>query len=329
MGRSAGDSGDIDPSDLPEDSAGEVTASRASIAPAQRAIQAAQAAQKQMLENVRRALGKLVSHTKIGSLPVAAIAPKANLVDHRLLDIDPAPGTRGDLLAVLMTDRSAGIPEAVPGGGGVDLATVVTIVSANSALGESSIESYPVEIDYTQTQTTDLPMWTWGVQEPGISSLNTVLDGGEIHRFSLDRVRDAAIGRLPVDPLRAAPGAGRSIANAMRPVRITVHSSFSHAYRAPMRRQSIIPRRGAGLNTAERERLAAAAKTSLENVALIGLFRNVPVTAVSRLSVEEEAAELSIWLKPEAVGAPAAPLMVSLLIGRDIATGKMIQTVAG
>ena len=292
------------------------------------AFHALGAAQRQVWENVRRALGKLVTHTRVQ--PLRVDGPLSTLASRNVLTIELPPETPGaiDVLLIPVTDYAGGIPHVDPGGGDVDLAAVATVVSANSALAASNAAVHGVDLDYSRVSIPELPAEVWSVQDADVFPLNTTVSQGDVYGVPLQLTRTAAIGALPVDPVIVRPGNHHGITRAFRPMRIPVLSSVTRAYSAPMTLRSSILRRGPGLNMEARERLAAAGKTAVENVALIGLFRNVPVTAVSRLSVEEERGELSIWLKPEAAHASAPPKTVSLLIGRDIATGKMIQTVA-
>jgi len=325
MGRSSGEPAGIDPSDDGQNSIADVDGKSGRFS----AFKSMGAAQRQVFENVRRALGKLVSHTKVNRIDLHAASPVASPGHRNVLEIDvPLNPAAANSLSILVTDHHAGIPHVDPGGGGVDLAAVVTVVSANSALGATSTQVYQVNVDYSHVGAPELSADLWTVQEAEVLSLNTSMPGGDVYEFPIKRTRTVALGALPVDPVIVRAGTRFNFASALRPPRVETACSIQRAYLAPMRRHSSILRRGPGLNMEERERLAAFGKTEIENIALIGLFRNIPVTAVSRLSVDEEAAELSIWLKPDAISSAAPPKMVTLLIGRDISTGKMIQTVA-
>jgi hypothetical protein len=335
MGRSPGDSSDINP---PEDKGrfqvrpGEGTAdARAGEGANARldALRTVGIAQKQLLENVRRALGKLVTFTKVQEISIAETGQMPAVSTNDLLDVVvPSEMEPMDYLSIPVSDRPAGIPSAEPGGGGVDLASVVTVVSPDSAVNAAVTESYVIDVAYAETHSYEIPHSQLFVPTPEPTKADLNLLGGEVRNFSLDRVGAVATGSLPVDRIQVSVPTRRSVTEAMQPMRLGVRTSLAHAYQIPMVRRSSIERRGQALNLKERERLAQVSNSSLENVALIGLFRNVPVTAVSRLSVEEEAAELLIWLKPEAVKSAGPLKMVNLLIGRDTVSGKMIQTVA-
>lgn len=114
----------------------------------------------------------------------------------------------------------------------------------------------------------------------------------------------------------------------LRPLAIPVRRSMDAIYKAPLIRKSIAGKKGAGTPIEERRTLAEACKVPYENVMLLGVFPNVPVTIISKLTVEEEAAELLIWLKRDASLLEQKARMFTLIIGRDRASGKIIQTVA-
>lgn len=328
MGRSSGDPSGIDPADAGPFGNEVDDGGSASESISRRALRSVGTAQKQMVESVRRALGNLVTRTSVHAIPLESIGQQFTEPEGDILEIDcPAAGDGLDLLEIPISDHPAGIPRAEPGGGGVDLAAVVTIVSANSALTAAQTECNTVDIAYHDSRSFDIPDAYWSVPPAETAAVDIEMPGGAVHAISLERMRSAVVGRLPVDMIRASTATHPAVNEALRPIRVIARNSLPKAYRVPLVRRSSIERRGPGLNTRERERLAAAGKTSLEKIVLIGLFRNVPVTAVSRLSVEEDTATLSIWLRPEAAAA-APPKLVSLLIGRDTGTGKMIQTVA-
>jgi len=76
---------------------------------------------------------------------------------------------------------------------------------------------------------------------------------------------------------------------------------------------------------AERHRLAKAAALPPEEVTLLGVYPGVPILAVSRLIVEEEGLRLRLWLKPAALRAKGGGRVITLLVGRRVADGKMLQ----
>ena len=75
----------------------------------------------------------------------------------------------------------------------------------------------------------------------------------------------------------------------------------------------------------ERRRLAETAGLPAEEVTLLGVYPGVPILAVRRLVVEDEGRRLRLWLKPEALRGKRALRLITLLVGRRVADGKMLQ----
>ena len=75
----------------------------------------------------------------------------------------------------------------------------------------------------------------------------------------------------------------------------------------------------------ERHRLAEAAGARLEDVTLLGVYPDVPILAVSRIVVEEEGQRLRLWLKPDVLRGRGGGRLITLLVGRRVSDGKMLQ----
>ncbi len=77
--------------------------------------------------------------------------------------------------------------------------------------------------------------------------------------------------------------------------------------------------------SAEHKRLAETAGLPLSDVTLLGVYPAIPIIAVRRLVVEDEGRLLRLWLKPESWWGRPPPRRITLLIGRQSSTGKMLQ----
>jgi len=75
----------------------------------------------------------------------------------------------------------------------------------------------------------------------------------------------------------------------------------------------------------EHRRLAVAAALPPSDVTLLGIYPAIPIAAIRRLVVEKEGRLLRLWLKPEVWWGKRSPQRITLLIGRQISTGKMLQ----
>ena len=91
--------------------------------------------------------------------------------------------------------------------------------------------------------------------------------------------------------------------------------------RMPLTRRS----RLTGGGHAERRRLAETVHLAPDEVALLGVYPDVPILAVERIVVEDEGRRLKLWLRPEVLRGRSASHRITLLVGRQTATGKMLQ----
>ncbi len=91
--------------------------------------------------------------------------------------------------------------------------------------------------------------------------------------------------------------------------------------RMPLTRQS----RPLGGGLAERRRLAETVQLGAEDVTLLGVYPDVPILAVERIVVEDEGRRLKLWLKLDVLRGRSGSHRITLLVGRQTATGKMLQ----
>ena len=98
--------------------------------------------------------------------------------------------------------------------------------------------------------------------------------------------------------------------------------------RIPLLRRGLQSPVGMPLSTyfsAEHRCLAETAGLPLSDVTLLGVYPAIPIIAVRRLVVEDEGRQLRLWLKPESWWGHPPPRRITLLIGRQSSTGKMLQ----
>ena len=73
------------------------------------------------------------------------------------------------------------------------------------------------------------------------------------------------------------------------------------------------------------QRLAEAAHLPPEDVTLLGVYPGVPILAVSRIVVADEGRRLRLWLKPDILRGRGGTRLITLLVGRQTSSGKMLQ----
>ena len=184
----------------------------------------------------------------------------------------------------------------------------------------------------------------------------SVLNAVSVRVEFAEIVRSADIGRLfdelltlPPEPLRlkrlplvslpktasaGSLGIPKPKGNALRGLRLpgarlgAARTGEMALSRVPLLRRGLEAPRGvlpAIAFASEQRRLAETARLPLSDVALLGVYPAIPIIAVRRLVVEEEGRLLRLWLKPESWWGRSPPRRITLLVGRQISTGKMLQ----
>lgn len=279
-------------------------------------------------------MGKWVARTQVRDLPPDALLRLASISENDLLrGPEPAQGIRemecrpGARVLAHIT------PEARAGGGGVDLAAVITVISGNGALGNGDCRTHAASIapDAARVFAPRSSQWQFGAL--GVSEEPTQPIGGACRMLPLDGLSVPRMGRLAtvLPKFARAPKMPRLAAGAdglPRFRRMVVRNGMGAVSRIPLIRRSLaVDRSTPTAHPEERARLAAMGKTTPDRVLVVGIFPAVPVAVVSRLALEPDGTELRVWLKPEALASGATPKMLTLLVGRDRETGKTIQTV--
>lgn len=283
--------------------------------------------QGRVWEEVRRALGRLAGRVHTHSFPEseASITAAVRLSQATVFS-SPIPGGKEAESQVPATVRGLSPPEALPGGEGVDLASVLTVIGANRALtgSEPAVRHEPCAVGPAR-------VCTWGISQDGpptsaTQSAPVRLEFGTVvaapMRWAAPTVHALSAPAVALSPPRRGPGPAWKIP----PTR--VKSSLVSALRVPLICDCLNP--GAtGLQALlpERRLLAAASGVLEADTLLIGVFPHVPLGAVQRLSMSPDGRGLEVWLKPEAAGRMAVHKTVTVVLGRQRSTGRILQTV--
>lgn len=262
-----------------------------------------------MWEEVRRALGRLVSRTAVRELPAGRMTVSVALRGSDATDVPViAAGAREELWRPRTETLLLAPPRAQEGGGGADLAAFTTVIGANAALQPSGCPVHAVSV---------------------------AMDGGAVRSWEGPLAALGASRSAPVSP-RAPRTQAVSLLSSRVDCRrlgsrLTLRggrtvSALARLAEIPMTRQRLASEDGFA---AERAHLAFVSGVPVEDVALVGVFLHVPLGAVGRLAVGDEGNCLRIWLKADALGPKRTPgpKLVTIVLGRQRSTGKTLQAV--
>ena len=272
---------------------------------------------------VRRALGRLVSRVGVRTVEDAerTIPAPVRRVE---LALPPPVLSHGDAWQPAATVCRAAVPQAGIGMQESDLLPAAILAQGDYALSPPTICAMPVA-DSKEIGIENAPLeWPVGVTHLPESFVR--LPSSPV------RIGTAALLPLPkTKPLRAWE-VERPPVISLRPPRLAEPrvrwGGDSVLRRMPLSRRS----RGIPANilptaafTVERRRLAETAHLSADEVTLLGVYPDVPILAVERIVVEDEGSRLKLWLKPDVLRGRTASHRITLLVGRQNSTGKMLQ----
>ena len=264
---------------------------------------------------VRRTLGRLGSRVGVRSVEDAERAMMAPVKPGALAS-PPPQISRGAAWKPSAAAKLAPVPAAGTGLRESDLLPRVALAQGDYALAAPSIALLPepsasaviraVGVDWT-AEVSALPNEFLRLPGAPVRSQAVLLLSGpktlSLHGWavSLPPVR---VLRLPRTDSPRVRWGGDSVLRRM-----------------PLTRQS----RPTGGGQAERRRLAETVQLAPEDVTLLGVYPDVPILAVERIVVEDEGRRLKLWLKPDVLRGRSGSHKITLLVGRQTATGKMLQ----
>jgi hypothetical protein len=264
---------------------------------------------------VRRALGRLVSHVDVRrvedaerTIPAAVLRGELALPPpHLPLNAGWQPSVRVCL---------APVPSAGTGLRESDLVPAVSLAQGNYAL--SPPETYVMPIAGLELRV-DKPALEWPVEVVSLPDAFV--------RLPASPVRTQSVPLLPLP--KTAPLRGWAVqtppTGALRLPRFA-EPRVRWGGDTILRRMPLTRRGKAfGEAAAERRRLAETVHLRPEEITLLGIYPDVPILAVERIVVEDEGRQLRLWLKPEVLRSRSASHRITLLVGRQISNGKMLQ----
>lgn len=271
-------------------------------------------AQSKAWQAVRRALGRLVSRVAVRqvesderSIAAGVHAGELTVPPPKLPCADWKPS-----VAV----RAASVPSAGTGLHESDLMPLVTLTLGNHTLPVPDIQAMSgAEAEAACIQAITLE-WRASV---------TALPDAFL-RLPAAPVQTRTVPLLPLPktaPLRgwAVQTPPMRLLRLPRPEPRVCWGGDSVQARMPVTRRG----KAFGEASAERRRLAETAQVRPDEVVLLGVYPDVPILAVERIVVEEEGRQLRLWLKPDVLRSRSGSHRITLLVGRQVSNGKMLQ----
>ena len=223
--------------------------------------------------------------------------------------------------------RSAAVPEAGAGARDGDLLPVARLAEGSAALAPPRCRAMPVfGAEGGRVENADLLLPAFVVRLPdaflalptdpvcvrtvGLLALPGGTSGRALKGWGMDAPRCRAL-RLPRVPDPHVRWGGDAVLSRMA-----------------LTRRGLAPPPDVPLAlafAAEGRRLAEAAGLPPGDVTLLGVYPGVPILAVSRLVVADAGSRLHLWLKPDVLRSRNGARLITLLVGRQTSSGKMLQ----
>jgi len=280
---------------------------------------------------VRRALGKLAGRVVVREMPPDSAASAVAVRESDALTSPPvAAGRREGSWAAVAASHALPGPQA--GAGKRDLLPSATLAgagnSADFALRPATVSVLPVlraETSRVMQAGLDWPLTDVRLPEqffrlPAVPThVSTAVLLGSQKRLGTNQeltgwaVRSPKTGKLKIP----------------RPAGPTVRwGGDSVLERIPLTRRGLTAPPGVGAGeafAAEHRRLAEAMSLPPGDVRLLGVFPGVPILAVRRILVADDGQSLRLWLKADVVRARTKLRFITLLVGRQVSSGRMLQ----
>ena len=270
---------------------------------------------------IRRALGRLVSHIGVRRVEDAERTIPAPVLQTELAMPPPqmSPGNgwkpEASVCLALVPQAGTGLRESA-------LLPQVTVAQGDYALAPPAFQAMPIASNETVGVENVLLDWPVGVTHLPESFV----------RLPSSPVRVGTASLLPLPktvPLKAWQMTLPPVTQMRLPRQADPRVRWggdSVLRRMPLtRRGREIPAHIPEALAAAQRRLAETAHLRAEEVALLGVYPDVPILAVERIIVEDEGRQLKLWLKPEVLRGRTGSHRITLLVGRQISTGKMLQ----
>lgn len=275
-------------------------------------------------EAVRRALGRLVSQVTVQGVSETDRTPPAAVRAVSLTPPMPLATGRGEgTWQPQAAVRHALVPQAQSGARDGDLLPTVHLAAGGGEIAPPVCRAMAVVQGESRTINADLLLPAFVVHLPdGFLALPSApvrvqsaglpappaLEVLQRWEVAAPRCRALALPRVSGPRVRAGgDGVLSRIALTRRGREAPPDVPFARAFGA------------------EERRLAESAQLPPEDVTLLGIYPGVPILAVSRIVVADEGRSLRLWLKPEVLRGRRDARLITLLVGRQVSSGRMLQ----
>lgn len=273
-------------------------------------------------------MGRLAAHVTVRDLPESERTPPVVV---RASDLAPprpiAPGGREREWKPASAVHQAPVPQAVAGTRGGDGTPAVRLIEESIALAPHCRVMPIVQAAESRTESADLLLPAFVVRLPD-SFLTLPRDS--VHVRPAHLVMSQAVA--PSGRALKQWGIRPPKCGALRLPRIPdprIHwGGDAILSRIALTRRGLEPPPGVPFAQAfalEERRMAESAQLPPDDVLLLGVYPGVPILAVSRLVVADEGRSLRLWLKPDVLRGRNGVRLITLLVGRQTSTGKMLQ----
>ena len=276
-------------------------------------------------ETIRRTLGRLITHPQVrevsgGQRDVPARVRATDAVG--TLAARNGPGERGWEPSASL--RDVPIPQAQAGACERNLLPAVTIAWGDQALSAPVCHSLPpVGAADCRVEEADL---VGRVETVGLPSAFLSLPSSPVLVQNSPLLPVPATSACPVPRLRPPKVSAVRVPRPAAPrVRWGGDAVLSRVALSRGGRETPAGTSPDAAFASERRRLAEAAGLPLLDVTLLGVYEHVPILAVSRIVVEDEGRRLRLWLKPDVLRDKRTSRRITLLVGRRVSDGKMLQ----
>lgn len=276
------------------------------------------------LDRVRRAVAKLFSSSQYAGHDFD-LARNESTVVQLALESNLSRKTNPDVLcAECAVHMLPSLRDMI--GPQRNLASFISTVSRNESIERTRMASWHVPL-VSEFVTEVHALGDWVLPGPGMhspewslgrsafaQSISCKIGGTRRHSVSVERYKKPLVRALDIG----------TTPNRNRRRGVLVHSDLNPIALVPLVRYNV---KLMGTMRDAVMRLAKQGKCEVTDIQYLASFNGIPIGVVERLSVHELGKTVEIWLKAEALKGQSPTRVVTLIVGRNLKTNKLVQAV--